>query len=355
MSNHEASGQRDSQRSSPLEEQSSPSTSSTQPGRRGLRVWVLGTLALLLLLPGLFLGANYIWQNWLVATADPALAHELTISRGGDGNEASGKGSEPVPGEPLPGVLGGLSKEALAAAENPLDVVLDVARRALEHLQQNVQDYQCRMVSEVRLNGKFREAQHMLCKIREKRGEVSFAVYGKFLKPQSMNGQEVIWVEGENDGNLIAHQAGLLNLARWNLPPDGPVAMNGNKYPITNIGIENLLKLMIERGQRDRDFGSCEIEFDPDCQVDGRRCVLLEIRHPRREGPYDFHLARIYFDIEWQLLFGYEGFDWPESPEQEPPLLERFFYSDLELNPGLTAADFDPDNPAYNYPGKKRK
>ena len=72
-------------------------------------------------------------------------------------------------------------------------------------------------------------------------------------------------------------------------------------------------------------------------------------------SPYDFHLARIYFDIEWQLLFGYEGFDWPESPEQEPPLLERFFYSDLELNPGLTAADFDPDNPAYNYPGKKRK
>jgi hypothetical protein len=69
----------------------------------------LGTLALLLLLPGLFLGANYIWQNWLVAAADPALAHELTISRGGNGNEASGKGSEPVPGEPLPGVLGGLS------------------------------------------------------------------------------------------------------------------------------------------------------------------------------------------------------------------------------------------------------
>lgn len=330
---------------------------STHPRHR-LRRWLLSSFALLLLLvPGLFLGVNYVWQNWLIAAVDPAVAHEPTISRGRDGEAAAGDSAASPTGslaEPLPGVLAGLSAEALAAAENPLDVVLGLADRALQHLQENVRDYQCRMVSEVRLNGKVRDAQHMLCKIREKREGVPFAVYGKFLKPQSLNGQEVIWVEGENNGNLVAHQAGLLNLARWNLPPDGAIAMNGNKYPITNIGLENLLKLMIERGQRDRAFGRCEIDFDPDCLVDGRRCVLLEIRHPRQEGPYDFHLARVYFDIEQQLLFGYEGYAWPESPGGEPPLLERFFYSDIQLNPGLTAADFDPDNPAYNYPGKKR-
>lgn len=331
-------------------------TAASAFGGHRLRRWALGALAALLLLPGLFLGANYIWQNWLVAAADPTLAHEPEISRSRDaaaGAGAKGASDTASPATPLTGVLAGLSAEALAEAENSLDVVLGVADRALEHLQANVRDYQCRMVSEVRLNGKVRDAQHMFCKIREKRDGVPFAVYGKFLKPRNLNGQEVIWVEGENNGNLVAHQAGLLNLARWNLPPDGPLAMNGNKYPITNIGLENLLKLMIERGHRDRAFGRCEIEFDPNCLVDGRRCVLLEIRHPRKEGPYDFHLARIYFDVELQLLFGYEGFDWPDSPGAEPPLLERFFYSDIELNPGLTSADFDPDNPAYNYPGKK--
>jgi hypothetical protein len=320
--------------------------------RRWLRRWLLGALAVLLLLPGMLLGANYVWQNWLVAAVDPALARELTISRSRDGD--SGENAGTASAEPLPGVLAGLSVEALAKAENPLDVVLAIADRALQHLQENVRDYECRMVSEVRLNDKVRDAQHMLCKIREKREGVPFAVYGKFLKPQSLNGQEVIWIEGQNNGNLVAHQAGLLNLTRWNLPPEGPIAMNGNKYPITSIGLENLLQLMIERGQRDRAYGSCEVDFDPDCEVNGRRCVLLEIRHPRQEGPYDFHLARIYFDIEQQLLFGYEGFDWPETEGGEPQLLERFFYSDIQLNPGLTAIDFDPDNPAYNYPGKKR-
>ena len=32
-----------------------------------------------------------------------------------------------------------------------------------------------------------------------------------------------------------------------------------------------------------------------------------------------------------------------------PPLLESYTYPNLKLNPGLTNADFDPKNPAYNF------
>lgn len=334
------------------------------PRRHRLRHWAIRIFAALVALPLLLLGVSYAWQNWMTAQADPNLVHELKISRGpkeaalekaSAGSSSAGTPSTSA-SAPLPGVLAGLTREALAQAEHPLDVVLGIADQVLLHLEQNVRDYECLMVSEVRLSGKVREPQYMQCKIRESQpGDVPFAVYGKFLKPQGVNGQEVIWVEGQNDGNMIAHQAGLLNLARWNLPPDGSIAMNGNKYPITEIGLKNLLELMIERGHRDRAFGKCEVDFDPGCIVDGRKCLLLEIRHPVKEGPYDFHLARIYFDLEQQLLFGYEGFDWPSEAGGEPPLIERFFYSDLRLNAGLTDADFDPDNPNYNYPGKKRK
>ncbi len=325
--------------------------------RRGVRRWGAAVFTVLFVVPLLALGANFVWQNWLIAKADPDLVHELNISRGGLGDQPGESTAEhgSAAHSPLPGFLSELSQEALDSAENPLDLVLQIAQKALKHLDENVHDYQCLMVSEVSLNGKVRDPQYMLCKIREKREQVPFAVYGRFLKPQNINGQEVIWVEGQNDGNLIAHQAGLLNLARWNLPPDGAIAMNGNKYPITNIGLRNLLELMIERGERDRKFGSCEINLDPACEVDGRKCALLEIRHPQKEGPYDFHLARIYFDLEHLVLFGYEGFDWPTAEVTEPPLIERFFYSDLQLNIGLTERDFDPDNPEYNYPGKKPK
>ena len=340
-----------------------PNSADETPNHRNehaTRRWILRFVACLVALPLLFWGVNYAWQNWFAAAADPSLVHELKISRGEKKPDPGANTEENKTATAndirLPGVLAGLTQEALDVAENPLDVVLEVADKSLKHLQENIRDYECLMVSAVQMNGKLRDPQYMQCKIRERNvsGGIPFAVYGKFLKPQSLNGQEVIWVEGKNDGNLVAHQAGLLNLTRWNLPPEGPVAMNGNKYPITEIGLVNLLELMIERGRRDREFGKCEISFDPACEVDGRKCVLLEIRHPKKEGPYDFHLARIYFDIEQQLLFGYEGFDWPTEPGQEPPLLEKFFYSDLRLNVGLTEADFDPDNPAYNYPGKKR-
>ena len=34
----------------------------------------------------------------------------------------------------------------------------------------------------------------------------------------------------------------------------------------------------------------------------------------------------------------------------EPWLIERYFYRELEINPGLQDIDFDPDNPDYDYP-----
>ena len=41
-----------------------------------------------------------------------------------------------------------------------------------------------------------------------------FSVYMKFLAPENLKGQEVIYVEGANDGNLIGHAgSGLMALA----------------------------------------------------------------------------------------------------------------------------------------------
>lgn len=319
-----------------------------QPSRRGLaRRWIGRLVALLVVLPLLYLSAGFVWQYWLGPKVDPNLTRAVARPAELPDLEAE-----------LPGLLAGLSQARLDQAENPLDVVLDLAERARTYLRENVMDYRCLMISEVRLgDGKLREAQYLSCKIREHRERdgkvIPFAVYGKFLKPQRLLGQEVIWVEGQHSGNLIAHQPGLLNLTRWSLPPTGALAMSGNKYPLTEIGLENLLEQMIERGRRDRAHGSCQIRFDPGVDLDGRRCVRLDIVHPERSGPYDFHIARIYIDIERQMLIGYEGLDWPAQPGGEPPLIERFFYSDIELNVGWTDLDFDPDNPAYNYPRKR--
>jgi hypothetical protein len=41
---------------------------------------------------------------------------------------------------------------------------------------------------------------------------------------------------------------------------------------------------------------------------------------------------------------------WPEVSGGDPVLDEEFVYENLELDVALDDQDFDPDNPAYNYP-----
>ena len=107
---------------------------------------------------------------------------------------------------------------------------------------------------------------------------------------------------------------------------------------------------MIEKGERDRGHDECVVDIRRDVEIDGDRCTMITITHPVRRDYFEFHQARIYVNDELDLPVGYEGFDWPEKEGGEPVLVERYFYRELSINPGLTDADFDPDNPDYKFP-----
>jgi outer membrane lipoprotein-sorting protein len=86
-----------------------------------------------------------------------------------------------------------------------------------------------------------------------------------------------------------------------------------------------------------------------DAKVGDRPCILLTVMHPIRRSGFIFHIARIFVDQELLVPLHYEAYDWPEKPGDSPPLLERYTYTNLKLNRGLTDADFDPANPEYNF------
>ena len=176
------------------------------------------------------------------------------------------------------------------------------------------------------------------------------SVYLKFLKPSSIKDREVIWVEGRNGGKLVAHETGLKNLIRFNLDPTGFVAMRGQKYPITDIGLENLLTKVIETGERDRKFGECEVRFFDNAKVGDNVCTMMQVIHPVKQPHFDFFVARVYFDNELNVPIRYASWSWPAEEGSQPVLEEEYTYTNLELNVGLTDSDFDPDNPQYNYP-----
>ncbi len=82
----------------------------------------------------------------------------------------------------------------------------------------------------------------MMIKVQTRlRGDTEDAplrVYLRFLSPEAINGREVLWVEDLNDGKMAVHEVGLLfSLKTLWLDPNGVIAMQGQRYPITQIGL----------------------------------------------------------------------------------------------------------------------
>lgn len=238
---------------------------------------------------------------------------------------------------------------------HPLDPALRVAREGLEFMKKEVQDYTCTIVKRERVKGELGKHQYMFAKIRHHQdgkgdAEIPFSVYLKFRQPKSVEGREVIWVEGKNDNKLVAHEGGLLNLKRAWLAPDGFFAMMGQRYPIKEIGVQNLVEQLIKRGERDRKHRNVEVKFFDGAMVDDRKCRKIQVVHPEKRPELDFHKAQIFIDEQLNIPIRYVAWTWPEKPDGELQLIEEYTYRDVKLNVGLTDKDFDPDNEEYNFP-----
>jgi hypothetical protein len=235
-------------------------------------------------------------------------------------------------------------------SSHPLDAALELAEEIREHLQSEVFDYTATLVKRERVKGKLGKEEHMEVKIRNPRGQgeshVPLSVYLKFIPPSSSAGREVIWVDGRDNGQLHSYQFGI----PVSLDPNGALAMMGNKYPITEIGILRMAEKLIEKGRRDRELGSCKVEIFEDQTVAGRACKLIQVTHDNRHAQFDFHIAQVYIDKELRAPIRYAAYLWPESASGQPPLEEEYTYSNLKLNVGLKEIDFDRENPEYHFP-----
>lgn len=297
--------------------------------------------------------ALYGLQRWVVPSVDAEQTRPIEVAgrRDSGGDTEAGTPEFKLP----PGAItAAISQTKIDQAEHPFDPLLEIARKSLIEIDEKIADYTCTLVTQVAIDGELQPEKYSQLKLRHRREvdgkQIPFSVYLNFLKPQSIVGQEVIWVEGENDDQLIAHLSGLMNVKRAYLLPEHPLAMKGNRYPIRKIGFRKLLERMIEIGEKDREHGECIVKLSRGVTINGVLCTVLQVEHPVPRDHFEYHLARIYIDDTRNIPVAYEGYTWPATPDVEPPLIERYFYIDVETNIGLTDADFDPDNDAYNYP-----
>lgn len=282
----------------------------------------------------------------------------LAVAAGGHLISGLASADEPRLTEPVHRVATA-SNTPTGSMARPLDTALQIARDGLAQCRAQVNDYTAMLVKRETVDGVLSDHEFMFVKVRNRKivnGQLvsPLSVYLTYLKPASVKGREVVYVEGKNDGNLIAHEGGFKGrfLPTVPLPPTGMLAMRGQRYPITEIGIENLMVKLIERGETARQFPDVTCTFRKNAKVKDRVCTVLEVTQPNRHPQLEFYQAQVFIDDAYNLPVRYIAYDWPSKQGDPLKVIEEYNYLDLKLNVGLTDADFDPKNPQYNFYSK---
>jgi hypothetical protein len=250
-------------------------------------------------------------------------------------------------GDAAKGNAGAGDATVATVGAHPLQPALELAQKGLAGLRGTIKDYSCTVVKRERIDGKLGDHEYMFAKIRHE----PFSVYLYFLAPDAVKGQEVIYVDGKNDGNMLAHAGSGVRamMGTVALKPQSMIAMQGNRYAITEIGVENLAKRLVEVAEHDKQFGECEVNFFPNAKVNGRICTCIQVVHPVPRRNFRFHLARVFIDDEYTIPVRYEAYDWPQEAGGQAVLMEEYTYMNVKVNNGFTDADFDPKNTAYKF------
>lgn len=227
------------------------------------------------------------------------------------------------------------------AAETPPEVraQLERLRKASDKLQQYT--YVFRRHEWV--DGSQQAPQVMAVKFRK-----PFDVYMTWTG-EVYTGRELIYRQGWNDGKLHVHPAPGALVPSLNLDPKGKLAMRGSRHGIEMIDISNVVALILDQTDR--------LDANPDLSatftsqgrevINGEASSCLRIDLPKEQDPglYARRVDLCASDTT-DLLTRVRAWDLEDGEVRK---VEDYEFRDVRTSPGLTDADFDPDNPAYGF------
>jgi hypothetical protein len=170
-----------------------------------------------------------------------------------------------------------------------------------------------------------------------------FKVYMKWIK-EPYKGRESLYIEGDNDNLIKVHECGIAGMVTLNIDPKGTLVMKGSRHPVTDSGLENLVKLIRRNLEKSANAQEIDIKEHGGEKVYGRATRKVEIVFPKDKAKnYYCYRALINFDEETKVPVRVHIYDWDDT------LLENYGYEAIKLRAALTEADFDPNNSEYRF------
>lgn len=227
----------------------------------------------------------------------------------------------------------------LAVTPAPVDAPATVDPRAalfaMEASYAKVRDYTATFHKQERVKGKLLPREVIQVKFRR-----PYSLYMKWTGGER-KAQEVIYVRGKNEGKLRAHPGSFPDVT-VNLEPSGSLAMKGNRHPITEASLGDIVALIVRDLRRS--------EGRPQDRVQLRDLAESE-RHGARVRCFDARFPAGYYGEHIELCL-FVASNLPSRVRvwtANELLLEDYEYRDLRVNVGLRDLDFDAGNPRYDF------
>ena len=215
-----------------------------------------------------------------------------------------------------------------------------------------VPDYTTTLTKREVVKGELLDPQKIVIKCRPQ----PFSVYLKWLEGDV--GREVIYVDGSNEGKMIAHDGGWkARIPAFTLSVDCMLAMRDSRYPVTMAGLKGLTDMMLDIHRKDlaeNTVASCDV--DEAETIDGRPCYRFSTNYQSVSVSPTYRKSTTWIDKEWNVPLKSQHYEWPQSGVasggqnlDDSTLIESYSFEKIEFRRGLTDRDFDRDNEEYGF------
>lgn len=229
------------------------------------------------------------------------------------------------------------SPAVTAAPADPMKEPLQLIACA-KKASAKVDDCTCTLVKRETLSGTLSAKQVIDLKVRKS----PFSVFMRWREPKSLEGQEVAYVAGENDGKMRVKASGWRGLIGFvSLSINDRRARESSNHPITETGIGSLIDQFGKGWKMEQKLGKTKVQIS-NKEFAGRKCTRVELIHSTSAGGKLLSYRNVvYFDKQNHLPIGVENYDWPDTPGGAGDLVEMFEYRNLRLNVDLADSVFE--------------